>query len=322
MFSLSSNFFVVFTMILASFAPLMAQLNPNYYEKLCPQALPTIKTVVERAIAREPRMGASLLRLHFHDCFVNGCDGSILLDDTPTFIGEKTATPNNNSVRGFDVIDQIKAAVDKACHGNIVSCADILAVAAHDSVVALGGRSYKVQVGRRDALTASRTAANQNIPSPLSNFNSLLSNFQSHGLSLKDLILLSGAHTIGFARCLTFRSRIYNETKAIDASFASAVRTRCPPVGGDNNLSPLDSSAKIFDTVYFKNLVQKKGLLHSDQQLFKGDGSQADELVKYYSKNGGDFWTDFGVSMLRMGNLSPLTGTNGEIRKNCRKVNS
>ncbi|KAL0910787.1 hypothetical protein M5K25_018875 [Dendrobium thyrsiflorum] len=322
MFSLSSNFIVVFTVILASFAPLMAQLNPHYYDKLCPQALATIKTVVERAVAREPRMGASLLRLHFHDCFVNGCDGSILLDDTPTFIGEKTAGPNNNSVRGFDVIDQIKAAVDKVCHGSIVSCADILAVAAHDSVVALGGRSYNVQVGRRDALTASRAAANQNIPSPFSNFNSLLSNFQSHGLSLKDLILLSGGHTIGFARCTTFRSRIYNETKAIDASFASTVRTRCPPVGGDNNLSPLDSSAKIFDTVYFKNLIEKKGLLHSDQQLYKGDGSQADELVKYYSKNGEEFWRDFGVSMLRMGNLSPLTGTNGEIRKNCRKVNS
>ncbi|WP_414079145.1 peroxidase family protein, partial [Streptococcus anginosus] len=83
-----------------------------------------------------------------------------------------------------------------------------------------------------------------------------------------DLLLLSGAHTIGFARCLTFRSRAYNETNAIDPSFASSVRTRCPPAGGDNILSPLDSSPKIFDTVYFKNLIQKKGLLHSDQQLY------------------------------------------------------
>lgn len=66
-----------------------------------------------------------------------GCDGSILLDDTPTFTGEKMAGPNNNSVRGFDVIDQIKAAVNEACLGNVVSCADILAVAARDSVVAV-----------------------------------------------------------------------------------------------------------------------------------------------------------------------------------------
>lgn len=46
-------------------------LSPNFYDKVCPKALPLIRSVVQRAIHREPRMGASLLRLHFHDCFVN-----------------------------------------------------------------------------------------------------------------------------------------------------------------------------------------------------------------------------------------------------------
>jgi len=65
---------------------------------------------------------------------MQGCDASILLDDTSTFTGEKNAKPNKNSLRGFEVIDQIKTAVEKVCPGTI-SCADILAITARDSVV-------------------------------------------------------------------------------------------------------------------------------------------------------------------------------------------
>ncbi|KAJ4764270.1 Peroxidase [Rhynchospora pubera] len=308
----------------ASFGVLAkGQLDPCFYDKVCPQALPTIKSIVEDAIKQEARMGASLLRLHFHDCFVNGCDGSILLDDTPTFTGEKNAAPNINSVRGFEVIDRIKSAVDSVCGGYVVSCADIVAVAARDSVVALGGPSYKMQLGRRDARTASQAAANNSIPAPTFDFARLLSNFESHGLSMQDLVLLSGAHTLGFARCTTFRGRLYNESCTLDSSLATSLKSICPlQTGvGDNNLSPLDGTPAKFDTVYYDWLLQRKGLLHSDQQLYKGDGSGSDGLVKYYSQNAGAFWEDFGSAMLRMGALSPLTGSNGEIRMNCRTVN-
>ena len=46
-------------------------LNFDLYWSSCPQAEEIIFSGVERAIANDPRMAASLLRLHFHDCFVN-----------------------------------------------------------------------------------------------------------------------------------------------------------------------------------------------------------------------------------------------------------
>ncbi|KAK4385261.1 Peroxidase 4 [Sesamum angolense] len=297
-----------------------AQLSTDFYSKSCPNLFATVKSVVHSAIQNEARMGASLLRLFFHDCFVNGCDGSILLDDTSSFTGEKGAVPNRNSARGFDVVDQIKAAVEKACPG-VVSCADVLAIAARDSVVILGGPDWNVKLGRRDARTASRAAANNGVPPPTSNLNALISRFNALGLSTKDLVALSGSHTIGQARCTSFRARIYNESN-LDTSLAQTRKGNCPRASGvgDNNLAPLDLQTPTnFDNNYFKNLVSQRGLLHSDQQLFNGGGT--DSIVRTYSNDPNTFKSDFAAAMLKMGDIRPLTGSNGEVRKNCRRVN-
>ncbi|XP_057488062.1 peroxidase 4-like [Actinidia eriantha] len=298
-----------------------AQLSTNFYDKTCPNLFATVKSAVQSAVSKEKRMGASLLRLHFHDCFVNGCDGSILLDDTSSFTGEKTAGPNSGSVRGFDVIDDIKSKVEAACPG-VVSCADIVTIAARDSVVLLGGQGWDVKLGRRDSKTASLSAANSGvIPSPTSTLSNLITRFQAKGLSAKDMVVLSGSHTIGQARCLLFRARVHNETN-IDASFAKTRQASCPiTVGsGDNNLAPLDlQSPTSFDNHYYINLINQKGLLHSDQVLF--NGGSTDSLVEKYSKDPNAFDSDFAIAMIKMGDISPLTGSNGEIKKNCRKSN-
>jgi hypothetical protein len=57
----------------------------------------------------------------------------MLLDDTPTMLGEKLALSNINSLRSFEVVDEVKEAVEKACPG-IVSCADIIIMASRDAV--------------------------------------------------------------------------------------------------------------------------------------------------------------------------------------------
>ncbi|TYG62069.1 hypothetical protein ES288_D07G198100v1 [Gossypium darwinii] len=250
--------------------------------------------VFEAAVHRKPQMGASLLRLHFHDCFVNGCDGSLLLDSTSILETEKNARGNFNSVRGFEVVDQIKAEVDRICGRPVVSCADILAVAARDSVVVLGGPTWKVRLGRRDSTKASRALADNVLPSASMDLPALINNFKNQGLNKRDLVALSGGHTIGLSQCIIFRNRIYNATN-IDPAFAKERRTTCPRTGGNTNLAPFDPTPARFDTTYFKNLS--------------------------YSKNTDAFWVGFGKSMIKMGNIKPLTGNQGQICVNCRKVN-
>ncbi|CAB4271049.1 unnamed protein product [Prunus armeniaca] len=317
----SSSFMAILTLaLLLQTATSSAQLSTNFYSSSCPRVFSAVRSTVQSAIKNEARIGASLLRLHFHDCFVNGCDGSLLLDDTSSFTGEKNAVPNRNSARGFDVVDNIKSAVENVCPG-VVSCADILAIAARDSVAILGGPSWNVKLGRRDARTASQAAANNNIPPPTSNLNQLISRFNALGLSTRDLVALSGSHTIGQSRCIQFRPRIYNETN-LDSSFAQTRRSNCPRASGsgDNNLAPLDlQTPTAFDNNYFKNLIQNKGLLHSDQQLF--NGGSTDSIVRTYSNSYNTFSSDFVSAIIKMGDIKPLTGSNGEIRKNCRKPN-
>ncbi|EPS67864.1 hypothetical protein M569_06908, partial [Genlisea aurea] len=299
-----------------------AQLSTDFYSNSCPKLYSTVRSVVDSAIQAEARMGASLLRLFFHDCFVNGCDGSILLDSTATITGEKGALPNANSVRGFDVVDRIKSAVESVCPG-VVSCADVLAITARDSVEILGGPSWNVKVGRRDSKTASLSAANNGIPPPTSSLATLVSRYNALGLSQKDLVALSGAHTIGQARCTTFRARIYNETD-VEASFAQLRRNGCPRSAGvgDNNLAPLDVQTPTrFDNDYFRNLLSQRGLLHSDQELYAGGSASTASDVRTYAADSNAFGRDFVAAMIRMGDISPLTGSNGEIRTNCRRVN-
>lgn len=187
------------------------------------------------------------------------------------------------------------------------------------SKLQLGGPTWTVLLGRRDAKTASQSAANSNLPGPGSSLQTLITMFGNKGLTAKDMTALSGAHTIGQARCTTFRSHIYSDTN-INAAFAATRKQTCPQSGGDNNLAPIDVQTPArFDNAYYKNLVGKRGLFHSDQELFNG-GSQ-DSLVTTYSTSASTFTSDFVNAMVKMGNISPLTGTNGEIRLNCRKTN-
>jgi peroxidase len=184
----------------------------------------------------------------------------------------------------------------------------------------VGGPSYAVKLGRRDSTTASRTLANAELPAFFESLESLISRFQKKGLTARDMVALSGSHTLGQAQCFTFRERIYNHSN-IDAGFASTRRRRCPRVGSDSTLAPLDLvTPNSFDNSYFKNLMQNKGLLQSDQVLF--NGGSTDSIVSEYSRNPARFRSDFGSAMIKMGDIGLLTGSAGQIRRICSAVNN
>ena len=102
----------------------------GFYSRTCPQVESIVQKTVNSHFQSNPAIAPGLLRMHFHDCFVRGCDASILINGTST---EKTTIPNS-PLKGYDVIDDAKTQIEAACPG-VVSCADILALAARDTVV-------------------------------------------------------------------------------------------------------------------------------------------------------------------------------------------
>ncbi|KAG4381340.1 hypothetical protein JHK82_042163 [Glycine max] len=160
-----------------------AQLDPSFYDSTCSNLSSIVREVLTNASLSDPRMPASLIRLHFHGCFVQGCDASILLNQTDEIDSEQTAFPNDNSIRGLDVVNKIKTRLENACPG-IVSCADTLALAAEVSSELACGPVWEVPLRRRDGFSANQTLANENLPAPSLCIDQLISAFANQGLNI------------------------------------------------------------------------------------------------------------------------------------------
>ncbi|CAA6671684.1 unnamed protein product [Spirodela intermedia] len=268
-----------------------------------------VRETVAGFVAKDATVAAPLLRLHFHDCFVRGCDGSVLLNSTKGRLAEKDAMPNL-SLDGFYVIDAAKAAVEVACPG-VVSCADIVALAARDGVELINGPSWRVKTGRRDGRVSSASEAVANLPSSFGEIAELKANFARKGLSAKDLAVLSGSHTIGNAHCNAFSKRLYNFTGKGD---------RDPSLAPHQHRGDGPGRAVSFDTSYYARVVNGKGLFHSDAALLRDKVTR--DLVYQYTGSASKFFRDFGVAMGKMGSIGVLTGARGEIRRHCALVNA
>ncbi|XP_072973872.1 peroxidase 45-like [Typha angustifolia] len=302
-----------------------AQLSPSYYNTTCPNLEKIVFDVVTQKAKESVIVAPGVLRLFFHDCFVNGCDASVMILSPNK--DDEWHSPDDMSLtaEGFNTIVSAKVAVDSdpQCN-NKVSCADILAIAARDVVKFTGGPQYTVELGRLDG----RNSSNSSVILPHPNFdldelNKMFSNFN---LTQTDMIALSGGHTIGVARCEKFWYRLYNYSSnattdpSLDPAFAAQLMKDCPRQPNSITFKFLDDVSPFgFDNGYYKALQQGKGLLGSDEVLYTDSRSKG--TVDLFAANQTAFYEAFVTAMTRMGRIGVKNSTNGEIRIDCSKPN-
>ncbi|XP_026433030.1 peroxidase 12-like [Papaver somniferum] len=300
--------------------PLVKGLSWSFYKSNCANLEKIVRDQLKIVFKKDIVQAAGLLRLHFHDCFVQGCDGSVLLDGYASGPGEKSAAPNLSlRAEAFRIINDLRARVHKAC-GRVVSCSDITALAARDAVY-LVSPDYKIPLGRKDGLNFATTEATENnLPAFFSNASVLISDLKAKNLDITDLVALSGGHTIGRAGCTSFTERLYpTQDKTMDPKFAANLKGTCPKTDTTNTTVLDIITPNVFDNKYYTDLVNRQGLFTSDQDLFVNTKTRP--IVNSFAANQTLFFEKFVFSMIKMGQLSVLTGAQGEIRANCSARN-
>ncbi|VFQ81814.1 unnamed protein product [Cuscuta campestris] len=314
--------FLVLIVTMTKLAGGGAQLKVGFYDETCPNFESIVGGVIRDVAATNPNISPALLRLHFHDCFVHGCDGSILVDNGAA--SERHAF-GHQGVGGFEVIERAKAEVEAVCPG-VVSCADIVALAAREAVVLTNGASYEVETGRRDGGVSNLTLADD-MPDIDDSIQTLKDKFLNKGLSNKDLVLLSAAHTIGTTACFFMTKRLYSfspngggSDPAINPSFLDELKAKCPENGDVNVRLPIDhGSGQTFDTQILQNIRTGFTVLQSDARLYEDSSTRnvVDSYFGFLPFLGPSFETEFGNAMVKMGRIGVLTGSQGTIRRVC-----
>lgn len=229
-------------------------------------------------------------------------------------------------MRGFQVIDEAKAEIETQCP-HTVSCADIIAFAARDSAKKVGGINYAVPAGRRDGGVSLKDEPSLHLPSFSFNVKQLKENFARKGLTLDEMVTLSGAHSIGVSHCSSFSNRLYSfnythkQDPSLDSKFAKELKKKCPPTSSSSDPTVVFDviTPNRLDNKYYVELKNHHGLLSSDQTLLRSPSTAG--IVKNNARHGTAWAKKFAAAMVKMGKIEVLTGSQGQIRTNCRFLN-
>ncbi|RCV37995.1 hypothetical protein SETIT_8G106600v2 [Setaria italica] len=298
-------------------------LQVGFYQKTCPKAEAIVRAEVQKAVRRDPGLGAGLLRMLFHDCFVEGCDASILLDPTQSNPRpEKKGPPNDASQRSYEVIDAAKRALEKACPG-AVSCADVVAFAARDASDLLSGSRIRFSMpgGRLDGRRSQESQTGV-LPPPFAGLGTLVNRFAAKDMTVEDLVVLSGAHSVGRSHCSSFVFERLTSGSDMDSTLANQLKRQCPAnpgVGNDPVVAEDAVTPNVLDNQYYKNLLDRKVLFTSDATLMSS--AQTAKMVSEFAKPDRTWEKKFAAAMVKLASIGVKTARDGEIRRNCRVVN-
>nr|QBC35991.1 peroxidase POD42 [Gerbera jamesonii] len=294
----------------------------NFYKDSCPQAEDIIKEQVKLLYKRHKNTAFSWLRNIFHDCAVESCDASLLLDSTRRSLSEKE-TDRSFGLRNFRYLETIKEAVERECPG-VVSCADILVLSGREGIVALGGPYIPLKTGRRDGRKSRADMLEQYLPDHNESMSVVLERFNSMGIDTPGVVALLGSHSVGRTHCVKLVHRLYPEVDPVlDAGHVEHMLHKCPDAIPDPKAVQYVRNDRgtpmILDNNYYRNILDNKGLLIVDHQL--ATDKRTKPYVKKMAKSQDYFFKHFGRAITILTENNPLTGTKGEIRKQCNLAN-
>ncbi|KAL4626120.1 hypothetical protein ACB092_05G072800 [Castanea dentata] len=221
-------------------------LELHFYEHRCPNAEMTVKELTKTSMLTDPTTVASLLRTAFHDCQVDGCDASILLKDSPSSLTIEGWSEKNFGLRKFDLIHNIKSSLEE--------------VRPYTS----GAPFIEVSTRRRDSFSASKERADHLLPTANISVNEFVKFFQRHiNISLEEAVALIGAHTLGIGHCRNFQERlrpVVDPTLSLQTIYSD-------PYLSDVAFALNDDSVFIFDSQYFIDIQNGRGLLKIDSEI-------------------------------------------------------